>query len=121
MRGYSLVELLTVLAIVGILSAIAYPAYEGYMSNTYRSQAVADLKLCALALDRYYSNGFTYVNADGANTCTLQSPTNGTAKYTISYESLTKTDYRIRATPVGESCGSDNCIELTADGTQTTL
>ena len=120
-KGYTLVELLVVVAIIGIIAAVGYPSYQGYMETTYRAQAAADLKACALALDRYYSNGFTYVGADSNNVCTLVSPTSGTTKYDISYQSLTKSDYTIRATPVGASCGSDNCIELTADGTQTTL
>ena len=118
-KGYTLIELLVVVAIIGIIAAVGYPAYTGYMENTYRAQATADLKACALALDRYYSNGFTYVGADGANVCTLVSPTSGTARYDISYQSLTKSSYTIRATPVGGSCGTGDCIQLTADGTQT--
>lgn len=121
MRGYTLIELLVVVAIIGIIAAVAYPSYQGYMRTTYQAQGVADLKLCALALDRYYSNGFTYVGADTNDVCTLVSPTTGAAKFDISYESLSATDYTIRLTPVGETCGSDNCVELVADGTQTTL
>ena len=112
---------MVVVAIIGIIAAIGYPSYEGYVSSTYRAQAVGDLKACALALDRYYSNGFTYVGADTSSVCTLSSPPQGVAKYNLSYQSLTKTDYTIRATPVGQACGSGNCIELTADGTQTNL
>jgi type IV pilus assembly protein PilE len=121
-KGYTLIELMVVVAIIGIISAIAYPSYQGYMRDTYRGQAAADLKVCALTLDRYYSNGFTYVGADTAGVCTLVSPSSGTTRYNLSFSSApTATNYVILATPVGESCGSSNCIQLTADGTQTTL
>ena len=65
--GYSLIELMIVIAIVGIISAIAYPSYQSYTCDTYRGQAVADLKVCGLALERYYSNGFTYVEIGRAS------------------------------------------------------
>lgn len=119
--AFTLIELMVVLAIIGIVASIAYPAYEGYMASTYKAQAEADLKTCALSLDRYYSNGFTYVGADTSKVCTLVSPTSGSPHYDISYQSLTKSSYTIRATPVGKSCGTGDCIQLTADGTLTQL
>lgn len=115
--GYTLVELMVVVAIIGIIAAVAYPSYQGYMRDTFQAQAVADLKLCALALDRYYSNGFTYVGAP-ASTCTMYSPSDGPAankKFDLSFVTLTQTNYIVRATPVDQG----DCIQLSADGTQT--
>jgi len=115
-KGFTLVELMVVVAIIGVIAAIAYPSYRNYISDTYRAQAVADLRLCALALDRFYSNGFTYVG--GAEQCDLWSPSDGAQadrQYTLTLETLTRNDYRIRATPVAGGCP---CIELDADGTQ---
>ncbi len=122
-KGYSLIELMVVVAIVGIIAAIAYPGYQGYIRDTYQAQAVSDLKVCALALDRYFSNDFSYEDADTNNVCTLVSPANATGaaiKYNLTYQSLTSSNYVIRATPVGGSCGG-LCIELSADGSQITL
>jgi type IV pilus assembly protein PilE len=109
-----------VVAIIAVISSIAVPVYQNYVNDTYAGQAVVDMKVCALALERYYSNGFTYVGADTAVVCTLQSPTQGTAKYTLSYQALSVTDFTIRATPVGGACGMGDCFDLTRDGTLTT-
>ncbi|MEC7371104.1 MAG: type IV pilin protein [Pseudomonadota bacterium] len=119
-NGYTLVELMIVVAIIAVISSIAVPVYQNYVNDTYAGQAVVDMKVCALALERYYSNGFTYVGAGTAVVCTLQSPTQGTAKYTLSYQALSVTDFTIRATPVGGACGMGDCFDLTRDGTQTT-
>lgn len=123
-KGFTLIELMVVVAIIGVISAIAYPSYQGYIKDSYQARAVADLRVCALALDRYYSNGFTYVGADGANpVCTLVSPSDASGdsvQYNITYTTLTATNYVIKATPSSGTCGGE-CIQLAADGTQSTL
>ena len=120
-RGITLIELMVVIAIIGIIAAIAYPSYQNYVADTYKAQSLSDLKVCALALDRFYSNGFTYVGANTANVCNLNSPTTGATQYNITYQSLTISQYVIRATPVGGSCGSNACIELGSDGQHTEI
>lgn len=125
-RGYSLVELMVVVAIIGIISAIAYPSYQSYMEDTYRGQAIVDLKVCSMALERFYSNDFTYVGAviDGtaSSICPNRSPSRGgSAQFDLTLEAVTASSFTLQAKPVdGGACGGA-CIQLDADNTITEL
>jgi type IV pilus assembly protein PilE len=116
-KGYTLIELMVVVAIIGVISAIAYPSYQGYTCDTFIGQGVADMKVCALGMERHYSNGFTYVTPtanDITVACPNVSPTEGAAKFDLSLVS-SATTFTITAAPVtSSSCGGT--MTLTADG-----
>ena len=116
--GFSLIDMLIAMAILAIITSFAYPAYQHYLTGTYLNQAAVDLQICALALERYYSEDFTYVDADSQAVCHLRSPTRGTPRYQINYESLSATGFVIQARPLNGDCGEDQCITLDQTGQQ---
>ena len=114
---------MVVVAIIGIIAAVAYPSYQGYTCDTFRSQAVVDMKICALALDKYYGDGFTYVgatiDATADTVCTDQSPSDGRAMFDLSLPTKTVNDYLIKAEPSDENQCDHPTLSLVADGTLT--
>ena len=62
MQGVSLMELMIVVMIVGILSAVAYPNYRDYVARAKRNEAKAALLQIATNQERFYLNNNSYSN-----------------------------------------------------------
>ncbi|SCC91814.1 putative Type II secretory pathway protein H [Thiomonas sp. X19] len=73
-RGFTLIELMIVVAIVAILSAIALPAYNSYVTRSKLAEAFSGLSGASVALQQYYQDNRTYVpTAANPNVCTTGS------------------------------------------------
>lgn len=83
--GFTLIEVMIVVAIIGILAAIAYPSYDEYVKRGNRTEGQAFLSDVAARQERYFSQNNAYVTADAEiaklGLSSLNSPTD---KYTIS-------------------------------------
>ncbi|GAB4257124.1 MAG: hypothetical protein Kow0092_03740 [Deferrisomatales bacterium] len=67
-KGFTLVELMIVVAILGILSAIAIPMYRSYITASKKSEAKANLETLRLLEEQYYADHRAYVAATGGTT-----------------------------------------------------
>jgi len=62
--GFTLIELMIVVVIVGILAAIAFPSYDAYVKRSYRAEGQAFLNDVAARQERYFAQTNSYVKTD---------------------------------------------------------
>ena len=114
-RGFTLIEIMITLTIIGILSAIAVPSYFSYIQRANRADAKATLMDATQFMQRFYSLHNSYrTQRDGRTQVALptslqRSPKNGTPLYDISVES-DDNSYTLRAVPRKKT---DPCGTLT--------
>ena len=65
--GFTLVELMIVIAILGILGSVAYPSYVHHVKKANRADGIDSLLALAGRMEEYYMNNDTYVDATVAN------------------------------------------------------
>jgi len=83
-KGFTLIELMIVVAIIGILAAIAIPAYSDYTIKAKVSEGSAMTGAAKAAVDIYFSENGTLTGANGYTTLGISAPTDYNARYVTS-------------------------------------
>ena len=91
-RGFSLIELMVVVAVLGILASIAVPSYQDYVLRSKLVDAVSSLSQLRVSMEQYYQDQRSYdaVPAEPAGSCGL-TVSDGNSKY-FTYSCSTSND-----------------------------
>ena len=113
-KGMSLIELMIVVAIIGILAAIAYPSYQSQIRKSRRTEAKVALEQGALALEKCYTRSMTYVGCPAPVAATEE------GHYTVALAggvSGLATSFVLTATPAGSQVQDAECGAFTLSDT----
>jgi type IV pilus assembly protein PilE len=113
-QGFSLIELMIAVVIVGILAAIAIPMYSDYVTRSRRADGQATLMQVAQELERCYTQFSKYND----NSCSevnsgVVSETSDQGFYVVTASKLDESAFTLTATPQNEQADDTDCTTLT--------
>ncbi len=128
-QGFTLIELMVTVAIVGILASIAYPSYQSSMQKSHRADAKSALLELANYMERHATEVGCYMDPGADNQCGTgddsipilpftTTPKTGTAYYDLVLFPVDATSFTLSANPIaGAAQENDECGSLTLTNT----
>lgn len=120
-HGFTLIEMMIVVAIIGILAAIAYPSYQNYVIKTKRTDMMVELQNIAgnIQSQKLAQGSYSDMTLAKVNSSRDKYPYSGTALYniTVSEADLKKGKWTLTATPIaGSQMAGDGNLTLDYKG-----
>lgn len=117
-RGFTLIELVIVMAVLAVLAAVAVNAYRDYVLESNRTEAMSALTELAQRQEEYFGNRQAYT---GSLSTLNVSATTDNGLYQLSIEASATTSYTLRATPIDTQVQDQDCewFELNSLGQRT--
>lgn len=105
-NGFTLIELMITVAIIGILAAVALPSYTSYIARGKITDAVAVLSDYRVRMEQYYQDKRNYGAAGDDIACPVAAITSKYATYTCTIVGAPSTSYTVKATSIGGLLGN---------------
>jgi type IV pilus assembly protein PilE len=113
MRGFTLIEAMIVVALIGIIIAFGYPSYRDQVMKSRRADGMAALLELADRMERHYSDVGTYMKADGTDIAVIDVfPSFSSDYYTLSIDSQDNISFTVSAARKGSQL-NDKCGKFT--------
>ena len=120
MRGFTLMEAMIVVVIIGIIAAIGYPSYRDQVIKSRRAEGMGALLELADRMERHYSDAGTYKQADDSDTTVADVfPSFTSSHYTLAIDAQDNIGFTVSASPkAGSWQTKDKCgiFSLTSQG-----